>query len=66
MFDQYRVPAKMKEGRNTLLLKICNDDNEKFVKEYRFQLRVCDSTGVAVHPKPQPPTEEQNEPASGE
>jgi hypothetical protein len=62
MFDQYRVPAKLKEGRNTILLKICNNDNEMFVKEYRFQLRVCDSAGVAVHPRTPPlsPSAEEN------
>lgn len=49
LFDQYRVPANMKPGRNVILLKICqNEQKEDWAQSYQFQLRVCDSNGSGV------------------
>jgi hypothetical protein len=48
--DQYRVAADLAPGKNTLLLKICqNEQKEDWAQDYKFQLRVCDPSGVAVH-----------------
>ncbi len=51
--DQYRVPAKLKEGRNTILVKLCqNEQDQDWAQRYQLQLRVCDAAGSAVHPSP--------------
>ena len=48
--DQYRFPIQLKEGRNTLLVKVCqNEQVEDWTKEWEFQLRVCDAIGTAIH-----------------
>jgi hypothetical protein len=47
--DQYRVPVTMNAGKNTILLKICqNEQSEEWAQMYQFQLRVCDSSGRGV------------------
>jgi hypothetical protein len=52
-FDQYRVPALMRAGRNTILLKICQDEEkEDWAQSYQVQLRVCDSNGSGVRSQP--------------
>jgi len=39
----------MRAGRNTILLKICQDEEkEDWAQSYQFQLRVCDSNGSGV------------------
>jgi len=47
--DQYRMRAKLKQGPNQILLKICqNEQTEDWAQRWQFQLRVCDSTGTAI------------------
>jgi len=47
--DQYRVPVVLKSGRNTLLLKICqNEQTQSWAQRYQFQLRVCNPQGSAI------------------
>ncbi len=47
--DQYRFPVTLKPGRNQILLKICqNEQQEDWTEQWEFQLRVCDATGTAV------------------
>jgi hypothetical protein len=47
--DQYRLPVVMRAGKNIILLKICqNEQNESWAQSYQFQLRVCDSSGRGV------------------
>ncbi len=49
--DQYRGKGKLKQGRNVLLVKICqNEQTEAWAQRWQFQLRVCDSLGTAVLP----------------
>jgi hypothetical protein len=49
VFDQYRVPGTMRAGRNTILLKICQDEEkEDWAQSYQFQLRVSDSNGSGI------------------
>lgn len=51
--DQYRVPVKLKAGDNTILLKLCqNEQTQSWAQKYQFQLRVSDTTGSAVLPSP--------------
>ncbi len=47
--DQYLGKGKLKKGRNTILLKICqNEQTEDWAQDWEFQLRVCDHLGSAV------------------
>jgi hypothetical protein len=47
------VPVVMRAGRNTILLKICQDEEkEDWAQSYQFQLRVCDSNGSGVRSQP--------------
>ncbi|HQX48277.1 MAG TPA: hypothetical protein PLR25_00105 [Planctomycetaceae bacterium] len=51
LLDQYRVPVLMKAGANTLMLKICqNEQPQDWAQRYQFQMRICTSTGSAIKP----------------
>ncbi len=50
VMDLYRVPVKLKAGKNRILLKVCqNEQDDDWAQRYEFRLRVCDETGSAVH-----------------
>ena len=50
-FDQHKIPARIRSGKNMILLKICqNEQKESWAQKYQFQIRVCDLTGSAIHP----------------
>lgn len=54
--DQYRLKAKLKQGRNVIMVKLCqNEQMENWTKEWQFQLRVCDATGTAILSTTRPP-----------
>jgi hypothetical protein len=47
--DQYKLPAKLHKGKNSILVKCCqNEQTEEWTVEWQFQLRICDSTGTAI------------------
>ncbi|HLQ43208.1 MAG TPA: hypothetical protein VK137_00650 [Planctomycetaceae bacterium] len=47
--DQYRVRGDLKPGANTILLKICqNEQTEDWAQRYEFQLRVADLSGIGL------------------
>ncbi len=47
--DQYTGRGQLKKGRNTILLKLAqNEQTEQWAQNWQFQLRVCDSIGTAV------------------
>ena len=47
--DQHIGKGTLKAGRNDLLLKICqNNQDEAWARLWSFQLRVCDALGAAV------------------
>jgi hypothetical protein len=47
--DQYRLPGELKKGRNTILVKVCqNEQVEDWTKGWEFQLRVTDSLGTSI------------------
>lgn len=51
--DQYKLPVKLNQGKNTILVKCCqNEQTETWTVEWQFQLRVCDATGTAILPVP--------------
>jgi hypothetical protein len=48
--DQYIGKCRLKQGKNAILLKICqNEQTEPWAEEYSFQCRVSDLTGAAIH-----------------
>jgi len=53
--DQYRMPVTLRKGPNTILVKICQDEQRRpWTTEWEFQLRVCDEVGTAIHPASSP------------
>jgi len=47
--DQYVATANLKKGRNTLLVKVVqNEQEEDWAQRWQFQLRVCDELGTAI------------------
>lgn len=47
--DQYRLPVVLKPGRNTLLVKVCqNEQTEDWTVEWEFQLRITDALGTPI------------------
>ena len=47
--DQYQASCQLKQGKNTILVKICqNEQTESWAQRWQFQLRVCDKTGTAI------------------
>jgi hypothetical protein len=47
--DQYVATAKLKQGRNTILVKVAqNEQKESWAQRWQFQLRVCDELGTAI------------------
>lgn len=49
--DQYLVRGHLKSGKNTILLKLLqNEQTEDWAQDYSFQFRVSDYSGRAIHP----------------
>jgi hypothetical protein len=47
--DQYIAKGSLNKGKNTILLKICqNEQTEAWAQNWKFQLRVCDAVGTAI------------------
>jgi hypothetical protein len=47
--DQYAVRARLKAGKNEILLKVCqNEQDDAWAQAWQFQLRVCEPVGAAV------------------
>jgi hypothetical protein len=47
--DQYRLAGELKKGKNTILVKVCqNEQVEEWTKEWEFQLRITDALGTPV------------------
>ena len=47
--DQYRLAGDLKKGKNTILVKLCqNEQTEKWTVEWEFQLRVTDALGTPI------------------
>jgi hypothetical protein len=53
--DQYVAKGRLVAGRNTILLKIAqNEQKEDWAQNWQFQLRVCDSIGTAILSRDRP------------
>ncbi|MEM9586678.1 MAG: hypothetical protein AAGA03_05305 [Planctomycetota bacterium] len=49
MIDQYLADAKLKQGTNEILLKICqNEQTQPWAQEWDFQFRITDPTGKGL------------------
>lgn len=47
--DQYISSGTLRKGRNQILVKVCqNEQTESWAQDWKFQLRVCNSTGTAI------------------
>ena len=47
--DQYIGNAQLKKGKNTLLLKLCqNEQTEAWAQDFSFMVRFSDETGLAI------------------
>ena len=47
--DQYPMPAQLRPGRNTILVKVCqNEEVQEWTEEWEFQLRVTDALGTPL------------------
>ncbi len=47
--DHYRARARLRAGKNDVLLKVCQNELVKsWTKQWQFQIRVCDSAGTAI------------------
>lgn len=47
--DQYTAPVKLKAGKNTILIKVCqNEQTEQWAQDWKFQLRFSDASGLAI------------------
>lgn len=47
--DQYRMPARLQAGRNTILVKVCqNAEIADWTWEWEFQLRITDALGTPI------------------
>ncbi|MCU0711968.1 MAG: hypothetical protein MUC43_07895 [Pirellula sp.] len=50
--DQYIEPIVLVKGTNRILIKICqNEQKEGWAQDYQFQIRISDSTGLAITAK---------------
>lgn len=48
-FDQYSARGRLKAGKNTILVKIAqNEQTDSWAQDWKFQLRVCDPIGTAI------------------
>lgn len=57
--DQYISRGVVKPGRNTILIKVCqNEQTENWAQDWKFQFRVCDATGTAILSQDRPRTPE--------
>jgi len=53
--DQYRMPVELQPGANTILVKVCqNEQKEDWTVEWEFQLRVTDALGTPIYSSGKP------------
>ena len=47
--DQYVAPVELQAGTNTILLKVCqNEQTQPWAQDWSFQLRLADELGGAI------------------
>jgi len=61
--DQYSLPIQLKKGKNTLLIKLCQDaQTQNWTVEWQAQIRICDATGTAILASDRLPTPKAKQP----
>lgn len=51
-FDQYAATVPLQAGRNTILVKVCqNEQTQSWANVWDFSLRVCDASGGRILPR---------------
>lgn len=49
VMDQYTVPVQFKPGKNVILLKLCqNEQDDSWAQRYQFQIRIARPSGTGV------------------
>jgi len=62
--DQYRMPTELQPGRNTILVKVCqNEEIADWTGEWEFQLRVTDALGTPIISASPPRSADDGKPA---
>jgi len=65
--DQYLMPAQLRPGRNTILVKVCQNELVKdWTEEWEFQLRVTDALGTPIASTTPPRSADAGKPASNQ
>ena len=65
--DQYVMPAQLQSGRNTILVKVCqNEEVKEWTEEWEFQLRVTDALGTPIVSTSQPRNADAGKPAGNQ
>jgi len=61
--DQYSFPIQLKKGENTMLVKLCQDEQtQNWTVEWQAQIRICDATGTAILASDRLPTPKAEKP----
>lgn len=61
--DQYKLPVQLKKGENTILIKLCqNEQTQDWTVEWEFQMRICDAAGAAILAENRPPAPKKEAP----
>ena len=65
--DQYRMPAQLQSGRNTILVKVCqNEEVKEWTEEWEFQLRITDALGTPIVSTSPPRNADAGKPADNQ
>lgn len=65
--DQYIMPAQLQAGRNTILVKVCqNEEVKEWTEEWEFQLRVTNALGTPIVSASPPRSADAGKPAGNQ
>jgi hypothetical protein len=65
--DQYIMRAQLQAGRNTILVKVCqNEEVKEWTEEWEFQLRITDALGTPIVSTSAPRNADAGKPAGNQ
>jgi hypothetical protein len=65
--DQYLMSAQLQAGRNTILVKVCqNEEVKEWTEEWEFQLRITDALGTPIVSTSAPRNADAGKPAGNQ
>ncbi len=65
--DQYIMRAQLQAGRNTILVKVCqNEEVKEWTEEWEFQLRITDALGTPIVSTSPPRSADAGKPAGNQ